>query len=106
MSRPAPDSNTLSGARNKNASTNVVFSARREYVDYPRVLDCGCTVLHAAAHNESVTRSNVDCPSLARNLEVPVHHIHNLLIRVALHRPPPSFHPFLLPNTQLFPYAT
>jgi len=48
-------------------------------------------VLHANAHNRSVTRSNVGLgPSLARNIEVPVHET-RLLIAGGVHSPHPAF---------------
>src|SRR6266566_2021094 len=82
------------------ASADVVFPARREDIDDARVLDCGCAVFHAAAHNEGVTRSNVDRLSLARNLEMPIHHVHDLLMRVAVRGSNPTFRHVMLSNKQ------
>src|SRR5882724_9352140 len=82
------------------ASADVVFSAWGEDIDDPGVLDCGCAVFHAAAHNKGVARSNVNRLSLARDPEMPVNDVHDLLMRMTVHRPYPAFHHVMLSKKQ------
>src|ERR1700676_3967597 len=100
MSCSVCSNSSLSTQPMKIVSTDVVLSTRREHIDYSRIFERGYAMFHAAAYNKGVARSNVDSLSLAPDLEVPMHDIHDLLVRVAVHRAHPAFYHFMLGKKQ------
>src|SRR5580692_8504503 len=100
MSRLECGARPFSRQSNKNVSTDVVFPAWREHINYSRIFQRGCAMFDATAYNEGVACSNVDRPSLARNLEVAMDDIHDLLVGVAVHRAHPAFYHFMLGKKQ------
>ncbi len=49
-------------------------------------------MLHATANDESITFSSVKRVALTRDPDMAVHDVHNLIVRMAVHRSNPAFH--------------
>jgi hypothetical protein len=79
-------------------STKVIFAAWREDVDDQRLFERGCAVFHSAAHHKRVPCPDINRFPLARNLQVTMNHLHDLVVWMAVCCPSPPFHHFVLRN--------
>jgi len=58
-------------------------------------------MLHAATHNESIPCAQFEQFSLAGRFQMPAHNVDNLIVRVAVHRPSPTFDHLVLDEKEL-----
>src|SRR5580704_10292143 len=82
---------TTQNADRTDGSGEVVLPTRREDIHYPGIFDCGRPMLHATANDESIACSSVKRVSLTGDPNMAVHNVHNLIVRMAVHRSNPAF---------------
>src|SRR5271156_785760 len=74
-----------------DGSGDVVLPAWREDIDYARIFDGGRPMFDATANDESITCSSVKRVSLTADPNMAVDDVHNLIVRMAVHRSNPAF---------------